>query len=613
MRWLAVLLLSALLVDASELSRRRGKGRGRARGRGWRRWKGKQGGGSSEPELLTTPLPKCSVVFFHHVEKTAGTTLRSVFQRQAQLGLFDLFSFVNRQHRLSMQILLHRLDTLLATPGGLDNLRLLVEIHIGADLSLPYHFLHQMPDLLFVRDKLRAAGCRCNLVSLLRNPLLQQLSWHAHFCAQRVPLCFWRGASSCQTRLALGITCHDSPRVPALQPRHEKAAAATWAAFDLVGVTEDFDGFVLLLSELAGLRSPAYRMMTVGQHTLARASAQRSWTNLTCARLVEQPPAELLTMIGKRLASSTPRGGQHTMECHVYGPCEVPGLARRDQPKTPFDASACGAVTPTQVLSRLCGHVAVDERLYLDVRRRFEAKVSGAAPRLAARARLLRAANERLARRNERQAKLPTASLERVSGQSLSRRYRASSGGGAPWVVDEFAGWYKPHERARFSCVNCSGDVVPEFDLIGCWPLWPQFGPDELAYRCSRSWSADPGNHGAKGAYAKGVRPIPCWQTCWERIVPSAAEGGGGSGARHGDGDGDGAAGGAGGGSRHCTAACPSPASVPSARAWRDRWVRERSEWEARAVGVERDVLQRRAGFAMDGRGFMKAAIWGVF
>ena len=607
MRWLAVLLLSALLVDASELSRRRGRGRGRARGRGWRRWKqAKQGGGSS-PELLTAPLPNCSVVFFHHVEKTAGTTLRSVFQRQAQLGLFDLFSFVNRQHRLSMQILLHRLDSLLATPGGLANLRLLVEIHVGADLSLPYHFLHQLPDLLFVRDKLRAAGCRCNLVSLLRNPLLQQLSWHAHFCAQRVPLCFWLGASSCQTRLALGITCHDSPRVPALQPRHEMAAAATWAAFDLVGVTEDFDGFVLLLSELAGLRSPAYRMMTVGQHTLARATAQRGWTNLSCAKLVAQPPAELLALIGKRLASSTPRGGsRHTMECHVYGPCEVPGLARRDRPKTPFEAAACNAVTATQVLTRLCGRVAVDERLYLEARRRFEAQVTGAAPRLDARARLrLRAANERLARRVERQAALPTASLERVSGQALSRRYRASSGGGVPWVVDEHAGWYKPHERARFSCVNCSGDVVPEFDLIGCWPLWPQFGPDELAYRCSRRWSADPGDHNARGAYAKGVRPIPCWQTCWERIVP-------GSDAHRGDGDGAGGDAG-GGGARHCTAACPPPASVPSARAWRDRWERERREWEARSDGAVREVVQRRAGFDRDGRDFMRGAIWGVF
>eukprot|EP00966_Prymnesium_polylepis_P066450 1542763-Prymnesium_polylepis.1 len=39
----------------------------------------------SEP-LLRQSLPNCSVLFFHHLETTAGTTLRAVMQRQAQLG-----------------------------------------------------------------------------------------------------------------------------------------------------------------------------------------------------------------------------------------------------------------------------------------------------------------------------------------------------------------------------------------------------------------------------------------------------------------------------------------------------------------------------------------------
>jgi len=46
---------------------------------------------------------------------------------------------------------------------------------------------------------------------------------------------------------------------------------------------------------------------------------------------------------------------------------------------------------------------------------------------------------------------LPVADLERRSGVRLSRSYRQASGGGdrppAPWVVDEFAPWYKAHER----------------------------------------------------------------------------------------------------------------------------------------------------------------------
>ena len=59
-----------------------------------------------------------------------------------------------------------------------------------------------------------------------------------------------------------------------------------------------------------------------------------------------------------------------------------------------------------------------------------------------------------------------------------------------PWWVDEHNNWYLPHERARFSCKRCSGDVVPEKDLLGCWPLWTQFAPDEAVYRCNRTWSA---------------------------------------------------------------------------------------------------------------------------
>ena len=50
--------------------------------------------------LVQQALPNCSVVFFHHLEKTAGTTLRSVLQREAQLGLFDFFSFVNRYNKV---------------------------------------------------------------------------------------------------------------------------------------------------------------------------------------------------------------------------------------------------------------------------------------------------------------------------------------------------------------------------------------------------------------------------------------------------------------------------------------------------------------------------------
>lgn len=202
------------------------------------------------PRVLVIIRSNCSVFFFHHIEKTGGTTLRAVMQRHAQLALFDFISFVNRQDRLQLQVVLHRLHTLSSTPGGLVNLRLAVEIHIGADLTLPYFFKHALPDLVFIRHLLRSAGCRCNLVSLLRHPLLMHLSWHSHFAHHRVPLCFWKNPSDCQTRLSLGLTCHDAPRHRQLGGAHEAASTAMWRSFDLVGVTELFDEFVLLLADL---------------------------------------------------------------------------------------------------------------------------------------------------------------------------------------------------------------------------------------------------------------------------------------------------------------------------------------------------------------------------
>ena len=137
-----------------------------------------------------------------------------------------------------------------------------------------------------------------------------------------------------------------------------------------------------------------------------------------------------------------------------------------------------------------------------------------------------------------------------------------------PWVVDETAPHYQAHERARYSCVNCSGDVVPEKDLVGCWPLWPQFAPDELRFRCTRRWSVDPG-HDQPQAYRTQPQPLPCWQTCW---TPT--------GARPTD-------------VAHCTPACPS-SGVLSASAWRREWLREREAFEAKP-GEGRDWAQTMA------------------
>ena len=548
--------------------------------------------------LVREPLPRCSVVFFHHLEKTGGTTLRSILQRHAQLGEFDLISFVNRFDKLSLQIVLHRLHTLAEMPGTsqLDGLRLAVEIHIGGHMSHPYFNMYSLPDLLFLRSLLRAKGCRCNLVTLLRHPLLHHLSWHYHFCNHRVPLCFWRNPPDCEARLAMGLTCHDGPHLQALTPSHERAVRFMWEKFDLVGVVELFDEFVLSLSDLVGLRHPAYRMQIVASETLSRQQALQNWTSRTCASLVASPPEDLMGLIIARMRGSASNaknhllrnGGSSTggprghMECRGYGPCVVEGVDEHQRAiDMRFDEVKCAAVSAVEVLRRACENVAIDERLYLAARREFEARGdsgsgssgsgtsgggggmdgggSGTSGRSAvaasvtrARVTKLREAGVVLAARADAQKTMPLQQLEALSGAQLRREYVQASGGGVPWSVNEREPWYLAHERARFSCVECSGDVVPEKDLLGCWPLWTQFAPDELRYRCNRSWTADPGWHDPQ-RYRSSTdgSPIPCWQSCWTAMGDKSSSGDAPP-------------------AKHCTASCPT--KPQPAAAWRAAW-----------------------------------------
>lgn len=541
------------------------------------------------------PLPKCSVVFFHHVEKTGGTTLRSIFQRHQQLGLWDLVSFVGRQNRLQLQIILHRLDVLRRTPGGLDDLRLAVELHVGGDVSFPYTLFYTLPDLLYMREQLRAAGCRCHLVSLVRLPLLQELSWHSHFVNAKAPLCFWRGASDCSTRMALGLTCHDVPRLRELGERHRTAMDGMWRLFDLVGVTEYFDEFVLRLADVVGLPHPAYTAQLVdassrrAQILTTRAGALRRWSTHTCAGLLKEQsrgrplPRGLLQLVERHLNASRAQmqradHPERRMECRNYG-CVLPramAAARptRASPTAAFTKEACAKATPIEVLQRVCGRVALDDAIYQSVRRRFLTGLRAALSPALLEERLqrLRGANEALQQRA-------------LSQQARPRRRLFRRGGGGDWA--------RRSATASTSCVGCSGDVVPEFDLGGCWPLWAQFAPDELRYQCRRNWTIPP-DYGRQHSRAVEVpnvfdAPLACWRTCWTPIKADWA-----SGTVKPTGD-----------APFCTAPCPGPAAAgaPSKPAeWRRGWDDGLNQWRAQsAAGSALRSLE--ALFQADARG----------
>jgi hypothetical protein len=163
-----------------------------------------------------------------------------------------------------------------------------------------------------------------------------------------------------------------------------------WSSFDLVGVTEHFDEFVVLLGELVGLPSIAYRSQLATKKTTEARVAAQQWTQRSCASLTADPPASLISYIRRRMDTSAlaaaenkrrrgqgdSRGPAGMMDCAGYGPCEVPGVSEGEKTQYRwYDSEVCAAVTPQKVLSRLCARMATDEPLYNAARAKFDARM----------------------------------------------------------------------------------------------------------------------------------------------------------------------------------------------------------------------------------------------
>ena len=163
-----------------------------------------------------------------------------------------------------------------------------------------------------------------------------------------------------------------------------------------------------------------------------------------------------------------------------------------------------------------------------------------------------------------------------------------------------------PYPFHAESPAACTLDQVPEFDLGGCWPLWPQFSPDERKFLCERTWTIDPAYSLGAPKRSRVHQPPPesaalaCWQTCWRpmpqgRLNRLASAAKSVLGERHHRGIGSNATGGGSGpiDGFHCTAPCPTAAQAQLPRVWRAGWDRELAHWR---------------GSAVDGRAFAKLA-----
>ena len=58
--------------------------------------------------------------------------------------------------------------------------------------------------------------------------------------------------------MSMALACHGGPSITPLTTNHLTAVQTMWDQFDLVGVTEHFDEFLVLLTDLVGLQAPAY-------------------------------------------------------------------------------------------------------------------------------------------------------------------------------------------------------------------------------------------------------------------------------------------------------------------------------------------------------------------
>ena len=146
------------------------------------------GGASAEP----AGLPQCSILFFFHIVKTAGTTMRTVLQRQAQLGEFEyLYSDTTKKPR--WQLIMHQLRQ------RVTHRRLIIELH--SEWGLPRSFY---ADVRLLQELYEPLGCKVTLATVLRHPFSFYLSWFNWRASNYMPLCTWDPPRDPQSRQLTG-------------------------------------------------------------------------------------------------------------------------------------------------------------------------------------------------------------------------------------------------------------------------------------------------------------------------------------------------------------------------------------------------------------------------
>ena len=171
-------------------------------------------------------LPQCSLVFFLHIIKTGGTTMRTVLQRQAQLGDFE-YIYCDTVKKPRWQLILHQLTQ------KTEKRRTIIELHSEWGLGRTFY-----ADIKALRAIYEPLGCRVTLATMLRNPVAHQLSWYNWRASNHVPFCQWEPPYDALSRQICGYG------LPFTMPKDRRmripppSALSAIEQYDIVGTME---------------------------------------------------------------------------------------------------------------------------------------------------------------------------------------------------------------------------------------------------------------------------------------------------------------------------------------------------------------------------------------
>lgn len=405
-----------------------------------------------------------------HTIKTGGTTLRSIFQRQAQLAGAS-FYYVTHFDSPMWHALLWQL--LSAPPRAR---RTLVEMHNPWGLHA-----QAVREVAHVRERYRGV-CPVLLVTFVRRPVPLMISLYNWRVFDFTPFCQWLPVANLQLRMLLGLAAANVNHPAAREPTAltQRDLDGVLGVFDFVGVLERFDESLAVLGRLGGLRGLTYVARNANTRETAITRCSRRAVKLLEAGAGARAEAvrELreLSRLGGEYLRTKPARRRTPANCRWWGCREQ--MARAGGV---FQPAMCAAVPDSELSAPLLEMQSLDAQLH---------------------ERAVRALDARLAALGEAALAAELEQLRHAKAALLEAELKSD----------------RRHAHSS-TCVRCG--TTPKNQLDGCWPDWLFFEPEESCFTCTRTWHHAP--RAPNPAYKGDFEHVPCYQDCWEPTEPLRA------------------------------------------------------------------------------------------